>query len=353
MPRIAIRQSPEPIRSTAEFARHVGLARTTVSRVLNGQPGLKQKTIDRVLQAMAETGFSRNAFALYLKGKRTALIGICMESLLRVPAILKLAALQKRLREEHYISLIEVLDPEGTYSAVRHFLSMRVEAVVFIGYFAENEIAERIGELSRLGVPHVVIDHPGVLGANTVTLDRRKAMEELTRHLIGLGHTSFGLLGISEAAKSTWERLRGIGDALAAHKMTLERNTVSLDHLYPREYNFEFGRVLAKSFAIVPSRPTAFLSLNDEIGAGAIRGFIESGLKIPGDVSVTGFNNQDLCMASTPQLTSVDQQISRTIETAAAMLFAQIKNPERGRPMTRRIKPQLVVRESTGPVAIS
>jgi DNA-binding LacI/PurR family transcriptional regulator len=342
---------PAPIRSTAEFARHVGLARSTVSRVLNGQSGLKQETIDRVLQAMAETGFSRNAFALHLKGKRTASVGICMENLLRVPAVLKLAELQKRLRERDYTSLIEVLDPDGTKRAVSHFLSMRVEAVIFIGYFAEKEIAERIGELSRVGMPHIVIDHPGVPGANTVTLDRRKAMEELTRHLIGLGHTSFGLLGISEAAKSTWDRLRGIADALEAHQMSLEGNTVSFDHLFPREYNFEFGRSLAKSFAAIRSRPTAFLSLNDEIGAGAIRGFRECGLDVPGHVSVTGFNNQDLCLVSTPQLTSVDQQVSQTIEAAVDMLFSQIGKPHRSRPMIELIRPLVIVRESTGPVA--
>jgi DNA-binding LacI/PurR family transcriptional regulator len=341
---------PKPIRSTAEFARYVGLARTTVSRVLNGQPGLKQKTIDRVLGAMTETGFSRNAFALHLKGKGTASVGICMESLLRAPAMQKLAELQKRLRDRNHTSLIEVLDPDGTQRAVSHFLSMRVDAVVFIGYFVEKEIAGRIGELSRLGIPHIIIDHPGVPGAYTVTLDRRKAMEELTRHLIGLGHVSFGLLGISEAAKSTWDRLSGIGDALSVHKMSLEGNTVSFDHLHPRSYNYEFGRSLAKRFAAVRARPTAFICLNDEIGAGAIRGFLESGLDVPGEVSVTGFNNQDLCLVSTPQLTSVDQQIERTIEAAVTMLFAQIGKPFRSRPTVELIEPQLVIRESTGPV---
>jgi DNA-binding LacI/PurR family transcriptional regulator len=342
---------PKPVRSVAEFARYVGLARTTVSRVLNGQPGLKPKTIARVQRAMAETGFSRNAFALYLKGKRTASVGICMENLLRVPAVLKLATLQRSLRERNYTSFIEVLDPAGSARAVSHFLSMRVEAVVFIGYFAEKELAERIKELSRLGVPHVLIDHPGVPGAHTVTLDRRKAMEGLTRHLVELGHASFGLLGISEAARSTWDRLDGIRDALGAHGMSLERNTSSFDHLYPRSYNYEFGRSLAKSFAAVPSRPTAFMALNDEIGAGAIRGFVEAGLGVPSDVSVTGFNNQDLCLVSAPQLTSVDQQIEKTVETAMAMLLGQIGKPQPPAPMVELIQPQLVLRESTGPAS--
>src|ERR1700722_6125549 len=79
VPRISGIQPPTVLRSTADFARHVGLARTTVSRVLNGQPGLKQKTIDQVRRAIAETGFTPNAYALHLRGKRTATVGVCME----------------------------------------------------------------------------------------------------------------------------------------------------------------------------------------------------------------------------------------------------------------------------------
>src|ERR1051325_800771 len=109
------------IRSTAEFARHVGLARTTVSRVLNRQPGLKQKTIDRVQRALAETGFTPNLHAIHLKGKRTSMIGICMEDLATPPAVRKLATLQRVLRSRGFSSLIEVFTPGTGREVVRHF----------------------------------------------------------------------------------------------------------------------------------------------------------------------------------------------------------------------------------------
>ena len=141
------------IRSTADFARYVGLARTTVSRVLNEQPGLKQKTIDRVQRAMQETGFTPNAHALHLRGKRTSTIGICMETLVTPPAVHKLAFMQGLFRQRHYSSLIEVIAPGDSKQVVRHFMSMRVEAVVFIGHFVEEEVAERIRELNPSGRP--------------------------------------------------------------------------------------------------------------------------------------------------------------------------------------------------------
>jgi DNA-binding LacI/PurR family transcriptional regulator len=337
------------VRSTAEFARYVGLARTTVSRVLNGQPGLKQKTIDRVRKAMDETGFTLNAYALHLKGKRMASIGICMESLFTPPAVAKLALLQKRMRERGIYSMIEVVDPDGIRGPVRHFLSMRVSAVVFIGHFNEADITQRIDELSRHGIPHLVVDQAGIANANTVALDRRRAMAEMTHHLLGLGHRMFGLLGLTGSPRSVQNRLSGVSEALVSRGMALERNTLSLDHLHPRSGDFDFGRSLARSFLGVEKIPTAFIALNDEIAVGAIVEFHKAGLRVPEDVSVSGFNNQDICLMTAPSLTSVDQQIEATVEAAAEILLARIGHPAPRRPVVRTIQPLLILRGSTGP----
>jgi DNA-binding LacI/PurR family transcriptional regulator len=348
MPQPNPKRNTKAIRSTADFARYVGLARTTVSRVLNGQPGLKQKTIDRVRRAMDETGFTLNAYALHLKGKRTAAIGICVESLFTPPAVAKLAILQRRMRDRDISSMIEVVDPEGTRGVIRHFLSMRVSAVVFIGHFNEAALSQRIEELAQHGIPHLVMDQAGIPDANTVALDRRKAMADMTRYLIGLGHSTFGLMGLSGTPRSVQDRLSGMADALTSSGLALERSTLSLDHLHPRTNDFEFGRSLAKSFLGVERVPTAFVALNDEIAVGAIHGFQEAGLRVPEDVSVSGFNNQDICMMTRPSLTSVDQQIEATIEAAAEILFAKIANPAPRRAVVRTIAPLLILRESTG-----
>lgn len=337
------------IRSTADFARHVGLARTTVSRVLNGQPGLKQKTIDRVQRALAETGFTPNAHALHLKGRRTAMIGICMEDLATPPAVRKLALLQRVLRARGFSSLIEVFAPGAGRDVVRHFLSLRVEAVVFIGQFHREEIEARIAELIAHGTPHLVIDHFGLKNANTVSLDRAAGMEAVMRHLFEFGHRRFGLLGVSMGPGSRIDRLVGIRSALQAHGLDFDTATLSLDHLHERRNDFTYGRALAASFVAHPARPTAFLGLNDEIAIGALRGFQEAGLKVPRDVSVTGFNHQDICLMTLPTLTTVDQSIDTTIATAAEFVLGELGKPVRTRPFIKTIAPQLVVGESTGP----
>jgi DNA-binding LacI/PurR family transcriptional regulator len=146
------------------------------------------------------------------------------------------------------------------------------------------------------------------------------------------------------------DRLSGMADALSSHGLALERNTLSLDHLHPRSGDFEFGRSLARSFLGVEKIPTAFVALNDEIAVGAIFEFHGAGLRVPQDVSVSGFNNQDICMMTTPTLTSVDQQIEATVEAAAEILLAKIGHHPTRRPAVRTIQPLLVVRGSTGRV---
>ena len=345
------RKSKTPIiRSTADFARHVGLARTTVSRVLNGQPGLKAKTIEKVQRALAETGFTPNAHALHLKGKRTSMIGICMEDLATPPAVHKLSVLQRVLRTRGFSSLIEVFSPGTGRDVVRHFQSLRVEAVAFIGHFNKDEIEGRLAELTALGTPHVVIDHFGLKGANTVSLDRAAGMEAVIGHLYDFGHRTFGLLGVTKGPTSKIDRLTGIQAALETRGLDFERCVSSLDHLHERRNDFDYGRALATSFAKLPDRPTAFLGYNDEIAIGALRGFQEAGLKVPRDLSLTGFNNQDICHMTWPTLTTVDQSVEETIEDAAEVLLAQLGKSPRTKPLVHTIAPKLVVGESTGPV---
>lgn len=338
------------IRSTADFARHVGLARTTVSRVLNGQPGLKPKTIERVQRALAETGFTPNAHAVHLKGKRTSMIGVCMQDLLTPPGVRKLATLQRVLRARGISSLIEVFSPGSGRDVVRHFQSLRVEAVVFIGQFHIEEIEARIAELIAQGTPHLVIDHFGLKNANTVAMDRAVGMTKVMNHLLDLGHRRFGLLGLTNQPTTRIDRLPGIRSALRARGLDFDACTVSLDHLHERLEDFEYGRKLAGSFAARADRPTAFVGLNDAIAIGALRGFQDAGLRVPADISVTGFNNQEICHMTSPTLTTVDQAIDATIATAAEIILAQLDGDRPEKPVIKTIPPELVLGESTGPV---
>src|SRR6185503_18521523 len=96
----------------------------------------------------------------------------------------------------------------------------------------------------------------------------------------------------------------GIHAALKARGLDFDACTLSLDHLHQRANDFDYGRKLAGSFLAQARRPTALLALNDAIAIGALRGLHEADLKLPRDMSVAGFNNQDVAAMTTPTLTT-------------------------------------------------
>jgi DNA-binding LacI/PurR family transcriptional regulator len=220
---------------------------------------------------------------------------------------------------------------------------------VFIGHFHREEIEARIADLIVHGTPHLVIDQFGLKNANTVSLDRAAGMEAVMNHLLDHGHRTFGLVGVAKAPVSRHDRLTGIHAALRARGLDFNACTLVLDHLHERGVDFDFGRLLATSFAQLARPPTALLALNDEMGIGVLRGLQDAGLKLPRDMSVTGFNNQAVSLMSSPSLTTVDQNIDATVAAAAEVILLQHGSPPGSKPIIRLIPPKLIVRESTGP----
>lgn len=346
---------PPVIRSTAQFARYVGLSRSAVSRVLNAQPGLRPETVALVEKAMAETGFTPNAHARHLRGKPTAVIGVCMENFLTPTAVSKLSVLQSLLAAEGYSTLAEMGRPGSYDKVVRHFLSLRVDGIVFIGHFETPDLTLRVADLRRHGAAYVVVDNPAVAKVNTVTLDRVAAMREVAAHLLALKHRRIGLLGLSGPYQTVTDRLLGLRGLLAERRLDPDRCLVSHDDRFARVDHFEYGRTLAHSFLDAPDRPTAFVAVNDDTAVGALLEFQERGLRVPTDISIVGFNNQSLCLMTRPQLTSVDQQIEATMAATVRSITVQIAAAAKSAPTSRTrpsmhlVAPRLVVRESTGP----
>lgn len=338
------------ITSTAAFARYVGLARTTVSRVLNNQPGLRADTIARVHRAMEEVGFSPNPYAVFLLRGRTGTIGICLRYM-DAPAVHeKIFALQQMLRERGYTALIEMTreDFAETERIVRHFMLMRVEGVVFLGGFEPEQVKAATEILRPQGTPVVVADQFEYPGQNTVTLDRAKAVEDLVVHLHGLGHRLFGLLGIRLNFLFNDSRVRGVHRGLERCGLTFD-SAVEMVPVKPHgSRSYDYGKALADAFLERGAKATAFLGLNDEVAVGAMWRFQEAGLRVPADISITGFNNMEIAEHVTPTLATVDQRIADVMSAVAAQIVDVINHP-RKRARKKVINARLILRNSIGP----
>ena len=113
-------------------------------------------------------------------------------------------------------------------------------------------------------------------------------------------------------------------------------------------YEFENGRMVADTFCGLPDPPTGCIALNDMTALAALRRFQERGLRIPEDMSVVGFDNLPFCETSTPGLTTLEEFAGEIGRRAAEMLIDCVENPGRAYSNVT-LKPELILRESTGP----
>ena len=339
------------IRTTAELARHVGLSRATVSRVLNGHEGIKQKTIDRVMQVVKSTGFTANPYSRILRGQSSGTIAVCLSDFKHYALLQKLAQVVRLLADAGYTALIETVENTDHVRSVRLAMRMRAEAVIFAGQHSGAELAAHVQDLVAAGIPHVFTDTCDDRAANVVTVDRVRALELAADHLLDHGHRSIGIIGII-AGRSPVEdaRLDGLRRSVLARQLDPGQALLGLADAPQRSSNLIYGREMAARFVALEKMPTAFVTLNDEMAFGAIEGFRAAGVRVPGDVSVVGFNNEEIAVLTSPSITTVDAEVAASAAAAVEFLLGQLRKGTATTGYHRLIPPRLVVRESTGPV---
>jgi DNA-binding LacI/PurR family transcriptional regulator len=340
--------SRQPVETVADLARYLDLSPWTVSRGINGHPKVTERTKQRIREAMAKLGFRPNIFARGLRGHGSGLVGVCFAGLGSPILNTKLYYLQEFLRRHQLRSLLGVSlrEPENEKRVIGDFLNVRVEGIVMIySALSANTASNLLGK-----IPCVCVDPHEVLKLPSVSLDRQKAMRLLLDHLLGLGHRSIALLGIGTADAWRWPAL---AEFARERGMSPDALFTLMGDAPPAERSIDAGRQMASDALRLKPRPTAFMCLDDQVAIGAIQCLRGEGVRVPGDISVTGFDNLNLARQLHPTLTTIEQNPLGLMETAGAMLLEQVNHGKgrRQRPKSRTVAPALVVGESTGPVA--
>ena len=339
------------IHSTAELARHLGLSRWSVSRAINNQEGVSPATIAHVRAAMEEFGFAPSAHGRGLRGHRTGVIGICFRALDTPITIEKIAHVQRLVGSRGYRPLFELteLDQRRGTDVINHFISLRVEGVLFVDTPPGPTSAAWVRLLRQHDIPAAHLEPLGPVAHNSVHLDRTAAMTLVAEHLLTLGHERFALLGINESSPLGRPRYAGVVAALQAHGRNPARCFQVLDFPHPRPAGLRYGHQLAEKILSLAQRPTALLAVNDEVAAGVMWGLQKAGHKVPRDFSLFGFDNLVLSEQTTPALCTVDHQVETVATAAAEMLFQLIARGPAGRLPAVKVAPRLILRESIAP----
>lgn len=339
-----------PLNTTAALARHLGISRWTVSRVLNGHSGVKEETVRKVQNAIEELNFQPSALARSLRGGATKTVGVCFQDLDSPVMAMRAAALQHKLREEGYHTLIELSGSSDEFErdAIRRFVGHRVDAIVLIFSMLDGD-DPAIQMLERENTPCFWVDPECSVPGDKVLLDRQRSMKLILEHLTGLGHKRFALLGIDPKNRFGALRMPGLKKYAPKYGLDFEKDFLGVYHSGETQHTFEYGYELAGELLDRNGElPTAIIALNDRVAIGAINRLREDGIKVPEDVSVVGYDNISVGEHFHPTITTVDHQTDRLMDLAVRGLLERL-DPENSDPAPREasVRPKLVIRQST------
>jgi DNA-binding LacI/PurR family transcriptional regulator len=330
-----------------DIARKAGVSHSTVSRALHGHPLISEETRERVQQIALELGYRPSAAARTLKTRRSKVLGVVLRNIDDPFFSEILQGIEEITQTGGYSLFIAAInrDLERKPDIVQTMVEHRVEGVIICSAsFSE----EQSRQFLRYGVPIVVVNNHSIEDFRySIYHDDIDGSRQVTRHLLDLGHKKIAYLGNSVSGRVTLDRLTGF-----------RQEMVSAGIDVPAEYIHEVagggtedGLAAANVLLDLPTRPTAVVCYNDMMAIGLLKGLHQAGLRVPQDISVTGFDNIVFSAYTNPPLTTLDQPKRFIGAEAARLLLELLDTPldeqSPNQKNARILKGQLLVRGST------
>ncbi|NQT58487.1 MAG: LacI family DNA-binding transcriptional regulator [Bacteroidetes bacterium] len=325
-----------------DIAQHAKVSVTTVSRVLNNRPDVKEETRKKINDAIEEFGYSPNIVARGLVLQRSNVIGFIVPDITN-PNFPELArGIVNKGRSYGYSVMFYDTnhDHKVEKEAIRLLRSKQVDGIILSFNEANKE------ELEKLKLEHFPIVQIYRKSSNpvvsTIALDNISSGYMATAYLLELGHTRIAHISTGEGVQSGSERLQGYRKALADAGISYDEDLV-LDG----ENDAESGKkcMLKLLSLTTEKRPTAVFICHDSMAAGAYDAVFEQGLAIPDDISIIGHDNNQISQLMRPKLTTVDTFKYELGEAGVDLLIKEIRHDK---PLNEEviITPQLIIRDS-------
>jgi DNA-binding LacI/PurR family transcriptional regulator len=332
-------------RVTLKFlAEYLGLSPTTVSVVLTNSPlasTIAQPTKERIWEAVQKFQYRPNLFARYLHTKRTFSVAVLVPEIGDEFSAMLISGIESKLAEAKFNYFVEShrFAPEQIENSPDTLMDRQVEGMIFINTPLKK----------RMPVPVVAIsDITLAPGVTRIVIDNYQAALVGLRHLKSLGHSRIAFFKGPEHNGDTEARWAAILSAAAEMELDVHKELTATMGTY-----FSAGEISmmqrgydAAMMLMERTRDfTALLAFNDGSAIGAIRAIQDSGLTVPGDVSVVGVDDIPLAAFISPRLTTLRQPLKVMGAMAASTLLQRIHGEEVSEETV--VEPQLVIREST------
>jgi LacI family repressor for deo operon, udp, cdd, tsx, nupC, and nupG len=302
-----------------EVAALTGVSIATVSRALANPGRVSPATRERVLEAVRRTGYTPNLAARSLRAARSMTVLVVVPSLITPFFSHLLLGVDQALSAEGFGLLIGNLHDGAGKEArlVDLVLAGQADGVLLLN---GEVIRGRVHSIADRNVPMVAVTRPIAGGIPAVLVRDRQASAVVARHLLDLGHRTFGYVTGPLDNPIEHERWAGYSGALAAAGIA-----PSAIVRIPGDFHVASGIAAGQRFLELARRPTAVFAVSDMMAIGFMKAVHEGGLVVPRDVSVVGFDGIEFADHCAPPLTTVRQPREAMGRAAAALLIRLIR----------------------------
>lgn len=292
----------------------------TVSRVINGEQVVRAATREKVEAAITALNYAPSAAARTLAGGEETRIGLLYSN----PSSSYLSEFLVGSLDQATRSSVDLVvekwdDDTSVDAVVAHLQRGRIDGVILPPPLCD--LPELVDALDRAGIPAVAVATgraPSDLAA--VSIDDRHAAYEMTRHLIALGHDRIGFIKGNPNQSASARRFEGYVAALGEAGLPVQDELIAQGF-----FTYRSGLDAAEHILSLIDPPTAIFASNDDMAAATVAIAHRTGLDVPGDLTVCGFDDTSLATTIWPELTTIRQPISAMARAAVEVLVRQLK----------------------------
>lgn len=342
---MASEESSHPL-NIEDIAARAGVSRSTVSRVINNEPYVSEKTRTKVLAVINELGYTPNPAARALVTQRTQVIGVVIphrfdqvfEDPYYFPTLLQGVSDEA---ERHKYAVLTWMGSRGEGENLYHRISTNrlMDGVILASPTRDEPLVRR---LSAARLPFVMVERltVGADDLNWVSIDNIAGARHAVEHLISLGRKRIATITGDLDNPDGYDRLLGYKAALQDAGLPILPELIGKGQFH-RRAGYEAAQEL------IPHKPDAIFAGSDNIAFGILDALREAGLRVPDDVSIVGFDDLPGALDSKPKLTTVHQPIMEKAVQAARILFDLIDGVT-DTPKQVILPTSLVIRDSCG-----
>ncbi|USY53215.1 LacI family transcriptional regulator [Bacillus sp. 1780r2a1] len=332
--------------SAYDVAEKAKVSQSTVSRVLNNYPHIKETTRKKVLKAIEELGFTRDEIARSLASNKTRTIGLIVGDITN-PFFAESAKVITGKAQEMQYDVILCNTNHSEENLNKYIQTLKGKRVDGIIIAAANKDNEQIKELYDQGFPVVlfnsILEHEK---ANYIAVDNYKGAKLAVEHLYNLNHRKIAYI----AGPSTYvtTHLRNLGYQDALKELGIAINT---DYIYSQNFSYNEVYQFTKKLLKSSNRPTGFFAASDQMALAVLDAAASENIKVPQELSVVGFDDIDLAKNQYIGLTTITQpkeKMATLVLEKLLLLIERTENQEEGFRII--LEPDLVQRKTTASI---